>query len=334
MDVFIDRRFDDAFRRCPLVLADVGARGGLRQRWQAARPHLRVLGFEPEKGEYKRLVEHARRSGSSDMVFGVALHDRPGPLSLYVARDGGLTSIFAPDRSVLDAFPEAERFDTVGRQEVDADTLDHVLAVSQIGDLDFVKADTQGSELHVLAGASHALASSVLGVEVESEFSPIYKGQPLFADVDRFLRERGFLLFDLRPCYWKRSAGATAGGPYGQIIWADALYLKGLPALRTIVSSLEPQLQKPKVLKAMSIALLYGYADYALEIASAAGDLFSTEDRTVIIQRLGARDPRFGAGPRVPGRRHVANLLRRLWKAWREPSDGWSVSDPDLGNLD
>lgn len=332
MDVFVDRRFDDIYRRYPLVLADVGARGGLRKNWQVARPHLRVLGFEPEKSEHDRLAEQTRLLGTPDTVFGVALHNRPGPLSLLVARDGGLTSIFEPDRAFLDSFPDAERFDTVGRQDVEADTLDRLLEAHRIDDLDFVKADTQGSELFVLEGGQRALTSSVIGVEVEVEFTPIYKEQPLFADVDRFLRGLGYLLFDLRPCYWKRAAGRTAGGPYGQIIWSDALYLKSLPALRDTVASFDPDRRKAKVLKALSVALLYGYSDYALEIAGQASDVLSSTDRSTIEERLGARDS--GRWARLPGRRHLAAAMRRLWKAWREPADGWSVSDPDLGNQD
>jgi FkbM family methyltransferase len=332
-DVFVDQRFDGIYRRQPLVLADVGARGGLRNNWQVARRHLRVLGFEPEQREYDRLVEQTRVAGTPDTVFGVALHNRRGPLPLHVARDGGLTSMFEPNRAFLDAFPDASRFDIVGHQEIEADTLDHVLQAHAIADLDFIKADTQGSELFVLEGASRALESSVVGVEVEVEFAPIYQGQPLFADVDLFVRSLGYQLFDLRPCYWKRAAGRMAGGPYGQIIWADALYLKSIPALRVAIASLDADRRKAKILKALSVALVYGYADYAIEIASDQASLFSPEERATIGERLVA--PYHRSGPRTfPGQRRVAGALRRLSKISQEPYDGWSVSDPDLGNLD
>jgi hypothetical protein len=169
-------------------------------------------------------------------------------------------------------------------------------------------------------------------VEVEVEFTPIYRGQPLFADVDRFLRGLGFLLFDLRPCCWKRAAGRGIGGPYGQMIWADALYLKSLPALHATVADLDPTLRKGKVLRAMSISLLYGYRDYALEIAREAGDVFSADERAAIEQRLrehvGRRNVRF------PGRRILAAALHRLWKVCRPRDDSWSVSKAGLGNRD
>ena len=215
-DVFIHSRFESEYRRHPLVLVDVGARGGLRDNWAAARRNLQVLGFEPDQREFDQL---AAKNGMQETTayFGVALHNRPGPIRLNVARDRGLSSIFVPNRAFIDAFPDATRFDTIDVQQVEADTLDNLLRARAIHDVDFLKVDTQGSELFVLEGAASALASTVTGVEVEVEFTPIYQGQPLFADVDAFLRERGYLLFDLRPCYWKRAAGRAIGGPRGQI---------------------------------------------------------------------------------------------------------------------
>jgi FkbM family methyltransferase len=332
MDVFIDPRFDDVYRQHPLVLVDVGARGGLRGNWTPARRHLRLIGFEPDKSEFSHLISHTDPQGDLSTFFDVALHDRRGSLQLHVARDRGLSSIFEPNREFLDSFPDANRFDTAETQQVEADTLDNLLLSRKLDDVDFVKADTQGSELFVLQGASRVLESSVVGVEVEVEFAPIYRNQPLFADVDGFLRGLGYHLFDLRPCFWKRSVGRGVGGPHGQIIWADALYLRSLPALQRVVASVDPALQKSKLLKALSISLLYGYYDYALEMAVQARDVLTPDERATIEQRL--REGGGRRGVRFPGRRLLATALHRLWKLCLPRDDAWSVSKAMLGNRD
>lgn len=332
-DIFIDPRFEGVYERHPLVLVDVGARGGLKRNWSTARRHLRVLGFEPDEREFTRLVESSRSSGNSSTFFNVALHNRAGSLPLYVARDGGLSSIFEPNRAFIDAFPDAERFDTIDVQQVNVDTLDNQLRAHGIDDIDFIKADTQGSELFVLQGAARPLAATAVGVEVEVEFAPVYRDQPLFADVDGFMRGLGYQLFDVRPCYWKRAAGRTAGGAYGQIVWADALYLKSRSALRASLSGLTPELAQSKLLRAVSVALLYGYYDFALELTGVDGDVLPVDQRTAVEQRLrqlGGRD----VLPMFPGRRQLAAAFRRLWKLCRLRNEGWSVSDPSIGNLD
>jgi len=332
MDVFVDPRFEPMYERHPIVLADVGARGGLKKNWLPARRHLRVFGFEPDRQEFSRLVERAQGQGGRDTYFNVALHNRRGPIAIHVARDAGLTSVFEPNRPFLDAFPDAQRFDTVDLRQVEADTLDHVLEAHREPDLDFIKADTQGSELCVLEGARGALAATVLGVEVEVEFAPIYKDQPLFADVDGFLRGLGFALFDLRPCYWKREAGRSLGGPYGQVIWGDALYLKTVPALQAWLPGLDLEGRQSKVLRALSVALLYGYVDYALDIAASTSATWTEDEFTAIERALRAADEPGGSLSKLPGSRQLGAALGRLREELREPAEGWSVSDPELGN--
>jgi lipopolysaccharide biosynthesis protein len=92
--------------------------------------------------------------------------------------------------------------------------------------------------------------------------------------------------------------------------------------------------QRSKVLKALSVALLYGYLDYALEIATRTTDLWTSDESRIIELRLRSPENRHDAQMRFPGRRHVAAALRRIWKRFQTSNDAWSVSDADLGNVD
>jgi FkbM family methyltransferase len=331
MNPYIDPRFDSVYAAHPLVLVDVGARGGLRPNWRRAQTHLHHVAFEPEPDEHRRLTAAASSMPYRSTVLGVALHRDAGPIELKVARSGGLSSIFEPNHRFLGSFPDSQRFETTRVAAVQADSLDHQLAANGIDDVDFIKIDTQGSELFVLQGAKDALAQRVLGVEVEVSFTTLYTGQPLFADVDILMRGAGFSLFDLRPCYWKRRLGPHIGGPRGQIIWADALYLKTLPTLAPVIEALAGT-QRSKALKAITIALLYGYGDFALELADGIPGL-DRDDRRIVEQRI-RTELASPSGPSIPGRASVAALFRRLWQICRPPSSGWSVSRSELGNFE
>src|SRR5262249_22272238 len=59
--------------------------------------------------------------------------------------------------------------------------------------------DVQGAELSILKAVRSEHWRDVLAVQTEIEFVEFYRGQPLFADVDAFMRDRGFVLFDLLP---------------------------------------------------------------------------------------------------------------------------------------
>ena len=96
------------------------------------------------------------------------------------------------------------------------------LAVEQVrlddvvdGGIDILKLDLQGYELEALKGAERSLPSTKL-ILIEVEFVPLYENQPLFGDIDVFLRERGFSLLNLYEL-WTH--------PDGQLTSGDAIYL-------------------------------------------------------------------------------------------------------------
>src|SRR5262249_1788836 len=62
--------------------------------------------------------------------------------------------------------------------------------------IDFLKIDVQGYELEIMRHGTGKLANTVM-IECEAEFVPLYRGQPLFGDIQCFLREQGFVLHKL-----------------------------------------------------------------------------------------------------------------------------------------
>jgi FkbM family methyltransferase len=242
----------DAMRLETCTVVDVGARFGGDARWLHLGDRLRLIGFEPDLEECSRLNQALPDPRS--MFLPNALAERTLQITIHVCRNPGNSSRYRPQRALLSRFPNVERFDIVEEVEVTARTLDD--ALEDRAPIDFVKLDTQGSEANIIAGA-HKRLDEAFGVEVEIEFSALYEGQPLFADVDRALRALGFTLFDLRPCYWKRESKPSRGA--GQLMWGDALYLRD--PIASGVMPLNPA-------AALAISLIYGKFDFAIELAA------------------------------------------------------------------
>jgi FkbM family methyltransferase len=170
----------------PLVIVDVGARGGLQPHWQPVADHVVWVGFEPDARSAEALVQ---KDGPARVhILSTALSDARGRVTLHRTRDEGDSSLLRPNRRFLEQFGRPERFDVVDSVELDADTLDAQLGSIHVASIDVLKLDTQGSELAILRGATETLSRGVLAVDVEVEFSPLYEDQPLFAEVDQFLR--------------------------------------------------------------------------------------------------------------------------------------------------
>ncbi|MBS0338828.1 MAG: FkbM family methyltransferase, partial [Proteobacteria bacterium] len=142
--------------------------------------------------------------------------------------------------------------------------------VPGLGDVDFLKLDVQGAELMVLQGAERTLEDVVM-VQVEVEFVELYENQPLFADVDRYLRSRGFMFHTFRStgtrCFKPLLRDGDPNIGLNQILWSDAVYVR---------SWLGPVLMPPRKLLNLAILLndLVGSVDLChlvLEQLDAAG---------------------------------------------------------------
>jgi len=333
MDLYFGVRAQRYYEQAPLTLVDVGARGGLQPNWKPAARHLRVVGFEPDA------VEHARLARDADpqraVYINAAAWNAPATLTLNVTRDGGTSSLHQPNVEFLGRFPRVERFDVVKRVGIAADRLDTLLPRNGVTDTDFIKIDTQGAELPILQGATGTLADDVFGVEVEVQFAPLYVGQSAYGDVDTLLRDHGFQLFDLRHSYWKRAAGARFGGPKGQLVFADALYFKTEEAFAQQLARLEDDdARRVKLLHALTIALLYGYADYAIELFEAHRALLDAALAADIHRELTSEIDFALRLPHFRGRGWLSQLFYRVHRVLYPTFEGWASGGRRIGNIE
>ncbi|MCH8860002.1 MAG: FkbM family methyltransferase, partial [Thaumarchaeota archaeon] len=221
-------------------------------------------------------------------------------------------------------------WDVLSSTRMKVTSLEKALNEAKVGDADFIKLDTQGSELFILQGGIETLSQSIFGVEVEVEFAELYEGQPLFPDVDQFLRSLGFILFDMRTIYWKRENAKGVGGRKGQIVFADALYFKSIKEFLN-----RGVCQKSKLLKALTICVVYGYFDYALSLCAQAKNLNILDDQEYKLASECLEKPRHLSAlwPWFRGRDRFANMIYMIYDIFR--SHDWSHSGSSgryLGN--
>jgi FkbM family methyltransferase len=151
-----------------------------------ARRICTLVGFEPQSEALARLNAS---KGDLETYLPYAVGDgRRGTLN--VCQAPGMTSLFKPNPRVLTIFPNFMHFGRVVREiEIETRTLD---SITEIGQLDFLKIDVQGSELAVFLGGQSRLSNAV-AIHTEVSFVPLYQGQPVFGDIDLALREQGFI---------------------------------------------------------------------------------------------------------------------------------------------
>lgn len=222
-------------KSCPkITIIDAGAMdlGNAVSEGNEHRPLLkggvgRIIGFEPVKAECDKLNAKVKARGSTNELYLPYAVGDGSTRTFHICNKSMTSSLYEPNTKLLKLFQNLEELvRVVSTEEMESKRLDDL---PEVAETDFLKLDIQGAELDVLKGAT-TLLKRVVVVSTEVEFVPLYKDQPLFADVDAYLRSQGFLLHSL-PGLMGRAFkpiqnGSNINQMFNQALWAQATYVK------------------------------------------------------------------------------------------------------------
>lgn len=245
-------------QQIPFTLLDVGASGGIQERWRTYTG-LQFYGFEPDSRGSSDVVKKGRETWIN---CGVA--EAEGKFKFNLIRAQCNSSLLKPNLKVIERLAyDVRDFDVVEEAEITCDTLDNICQKFRIKP-DFIKLDTQGTEFGILQGGIKTIPT-VFGFEIEVEFLPLYEKQKLFADVDSFMRSHGFILMDLgNQLYMKGRRSQHLKLRKGFLVAADALYFQSVESFVARVDNLNAE----EILSVLPICKAYGYLNYAYELFS------------------------------------------------------------------
>ena len=220
-----------------------------------------VIGFEPIPAEYQKLIAMSRPHHRYFPYFigdGYArvFHECKGPFA---------SSLLEPDLALAQNFEYlGEYLQVIKTHKVQTTRLDDIPETLGV---DLLKVDVQGAEMMVFEGAQERLKSALI-VDVEVEFMPLYKNQPLFGEIDFLLRSRGFTLHQLHPyslTFKATLAKNEDAAKSRQTSWGDAVYVRDAPAFGKL---------EPLALLKLAAMLHENYRSYDL-----AARLLAAHDR-------------------------------------------------------
>ena len=238
------------------TLVDVGSRGAPPPEFDQMRPFTRCLGFDASDTAQAHAINHLAR-WLEYRIIQAFVGDENSTVEFKNFGDGGLPSCFEPSHEYVREF--APNTIVQSREEVQTVSLRQALGKDPAS-VDFLKLDTQGSELTILK--SDGVCSIPL-IEVEVEFIEVYQGQPLFDQVFSHLISNWCLLLWLTRHY---------GSPYdsdyfgrGSLVFGEALF--GLAPGRAL------GLAEQQFGNYLALLAVLGHVDYASHLKKARPDL-------------------------------------------------------------
>jgi len=195
-------------------IIDAGASNGrISKKLLRKFPKACVYGFEPNILYTETLQHYAEEDSRFHPQF-IALSDHEGTADLYTTVSPGSTSLFVPGDRLKKIDPHGAYLKRT--EKVEVVTIDQWAKRNGNPAIQLMKFDIQGGELLALRGASRVLQNSTLLVYTEILFNSLYNNGAIFSEIDLFLRQYGFVLYDIyKPKY----------DPKGLLLWGNAIYL-------------------------------------------------------------------------------------------------------------
>jgi FkbM family methyltransferase len=269
-------------------LVDVGCSGGIDRRWRRMGRRLRALGIDPDVEEITRLKAKEKNPAvsylnafagiASGHQFAVRRQGKP-----ECARDPN------PRLSTMQFVERMQREDRVatGKEKRSSNlwqsaqladpakvvVIPDYLKSAGTTSVDFLKIDVDGKDFEILQSFDHALDSmQILGVGIEVRlWGSDEETDGTFHNVDRFIKARGFELFNLSLRRYSttalpsrfvgRAPGATERG---RVHHGDAVYARDLGG--GSYDELAKSLTGDKLLNLAAIFAIFDLPDCAAEL--------------------------------------------------------------------
>jgi len=301
------------------VLVDIGASGAPPDVWRDIAPQSIYIGFDPDAREMQS--GNVQGFHRSTIIPHAVVTDARPEAGFYLTRSPFCSSTLPPDSASLDHYLFAPLFEVVSSVSVPATTIENATTVAGVSSIDWLKLDTQGTDLRIYKSVPRPMRDDMVALDVEPGLIDAYQGEDLFTTTHDSLTRDGWWLSRanvLGSIRMKRSslektglsAAAIEGSARTSPGWIEARYLREVERLR------EPR----SFILAWCFALLDRQPAYAFECALEYGRRFGDDSATVMrntalqmLQRNRLTKIVTSVRRRIPGRiqRGLARLLLR-----------------------
>lgn len=310
-----------------LTLVDVGASLEPFPPFRPLLGHATYVAFDPDRREM-----HTETSASGRRVVvdkAVVAEAGRSTARFFLTRNPTASSTLRPLADEVAGYLHAYRYEVVDEAAVPATTLAEALASAGLERADWIKLDTQGTDLRLLAGLDEPLMASVMAVDAEPGFDCHYEGEDTFGELHRWMVDQGFWMADIeltRAVRLRRETfDATLGArtKLGRMGYEFALKTSPTAAgpryLRTLEALDKRGAGRDDYLRLWACAYVSGNHPYALDVIAECRERHGDDPATSALLDLSVRrnraDARRGAW-RLLEKVNARNVKRFVTKSY------------------
>lgn len=175
----------------------------------------KIISFEPLSDAREILLNISKNDPLWQIALQTAIGEENGEIEIQIAGNSQSSSVLDMLDTHVRAAPDSKY---IGKEKVALRTLDSIAPdYMDSNSIAFIKIDTQGYETQVMNGAKK-LMSQIVGLQVEISLVPLYKGQCLFDEMLKKLKNDGFELWSISTVFSDPNTG--------QLLQVDATFFR------------------------------------------------------------------------------------------------------------
>lgn len=302
------------------ILVDVGASGAPPPIWASLAARSIYVGFDPDAREMREIPNGAFYKHYI-LNQAVTAETDQAEVEFYLTRSPFCSSTLPPNHVELSDYLFADFFTVERQARVPAITLAEMLTRLSLTQIDWLKVDSQGTDLRLFMSLAPELRERVLALDIEPGLIPAYAGEDTFVEAHRTLLDSGFWLSNLSVKGAVRMRAETLARLAEQDVtrpmlervvspspgWVEARYFRTTAWLRRSGASQR------------DVALLWACAvadqqlGFALDVVSAWDRAFGTDELSQHMHQ--ATLAMFRRSPRY-WRARISQWVPARWRSW------------------
>jgi FkbM family methyltransferase len=193
----------------PPVLIDIGASTHLPQQWRDIAEYSICIAFDPDR----RQMEYIEKEGGFKKlyVFPAIVHATiNGETDFFLTASPECSSTLRPCREKLEQYLYAHFFKVEQQIKIRAATLVKVLEELKLSHIDWLKIDSQGTDLRLFKSIPETIRHKTVAVEFEPGIIDAYEGEDKLWQILEFMGREPFWCSEFNVHGSKKITASTA----------------------------------------------------------------------------------------------------------------------------
>lgn len=257
------------FTSNPPILVDIGASGEIHAKWKKIAKYSVCVAFDADDREMN-FTENNSSGFKKLITINRIVTDKPdGEVDFYLTHSPFCSSALEPNIERLSIWPFQNLFQIERKIKLKAVRLDDALKNVGITNIDWLKIDTQGTDLRIFKSLQDSIRKNLLVAEFEPGIIDAYKGEDKLHELIAYMTGTDFFMsslevkgiqritfetatsFNLQHRTFARTHEISPG-------WAEVCYMNNLDSTQVTIRS---------YLLAYAFALIERQYAFALEIS-------------------------------------------------------------------